>query len=246
MVLRYGYDLTYDEIAAALDSSPAAARRAASAGVRRLREEQPMTVPTELDTRFRDAAACPPSRRGIRHRGLPARAPSRRGDRSRPPPRLLRRRAGAAARGSRPRRGRGSFVLRARSTRCVANWTSTSRVVDARSISRSTPRSGAVHAGRARAARARATATYGELAALVGRPKAARRRDGDEPQPRADRASVPPCRGCVGQPRRLRRRTRAQGATAAPGRSVAVGPALVVNGHWRFVIPAAGSPRPRH
>ena len=38
MVLRYGYDLTYDEIAAALDSSPAAARQAASAGVRRLRE----------------------------------------------------------------------------------------------------------------------------------------------------------------------------------------------------------------
>jgi len=38
VVLRYGYDLTYDEIAAALDSSPAAARQAASAGVRRLRE----------------------------------------------------------------------------------------------------------------------------------------------------------------------------------------------------------------
>ena len=38
VVLRYGYDLTYDEIAAALDSSPAAARQAASSGVRRLRE----------------------------------------------------------------------------------------------------------------------------------------------------------------------------------------------------------------
>ena len=38
VVLRYGYDLTYDEIAAALDSSPAAARQAASTGVRRLRE----------------------------------------------------------------------------------------------------------------------------------------------------------------------------------------------------------------
>jgi RNA polymerase sigma factor (sigma-70 family) len=40
VVLRYGYDLTYEQIAAALDSSPDAARQAASAGVRRLRKEQ--------------------------------------------------------------------------------------------------------------------------------------------------------------------------------------------------------------
>ena len=38
-MLRYGYDLTYDQIAAALDSSPEAARQAASTGVRRLRKE---------------------------------------------------------------------------------------------------------------------------------------------------------------------------------------------------------------
>lgn len=37
VVLRYGYDLTYDQIAAALESTPVAARQAASAGVRRLR-----------------------------------------------------------------------------------------------------------------------------------------------------------------------------------------------------------------
>ena len=37
VVLRYGYDLSYDQIAAALDSSEAAARQAASTGVRRLR-----------------------------------------------------------------------------------------------------------------------------------------------------------------------------------------------------------------
>jgi RNA polymerase sigma factor (sigma-70 family) len=37
VVLRYGYDLTYEAIADALDSSPDAARQAASAGVRRLR-----------------------------------------------------------------------------------------------------------------------------------------------------------------------------------------------------------------
>jgi RNA polymerase sigma factor (sigma-70 family) len=37
VVLRYGYDLDYDQIAAALESSPDAARQAASTGVRRLR-----------------------------------------------------------------------------------------------------------------------------------------------------------------------------------------------------------------
>ena len=40
VVLRYGYDLTSDQIAAVLDSSPAAARQAASSGVRRLRERR--------------------------------------------------------------------------------------------------------------------------------------------------------------------------------------------------------------
>jgi RNA polymerase sigma factor (sigma-70 family) len=39
VVLRYGFDLPYDEIAAALGSSEDAARQAASAGVRRLRKE---------------------------------------------------------------------------------------------------------------------------------------------------------------------------------------------------------------
>ena len=39
VVLRYGYDLGYDEIGAALGSTEAAARQAASAGVRRLRKE---------------------------------------------------------------------------------------------------------------------------------------------------------------------------------------------------------------
>jgi RNA polymerase sigma factor (sigma-70 family) len=37
VMLRYGYDLTYDDIAAALGSSAEAARQAASSGVRRLR-----------------------------------------------------------------------------------------------------------------------------------------------------------------------------------------------------------------
>ena len=37
VVLRYGYDLSYEQIAAALDSSPDAARQAASTAVRRIR-----------------------------------------------------------------------------------------------------------------------------------------------------------------------------------------------------------------
>jgi RNA polymerase sigma factor (sigma-70 family) len=40
VVLRYGYDLDYAEIGAALGSTESAARQAASAGVRRLRKEQ--------------------------------------------------------------------------------------------------------------------------------------------------------------------------------------------------------------
>ena len=39
IVLRYGYDLPYEAIAAALGSSPEAARQAASSGVRRLRRD---------------------------------------------------------------------------------------------------------------------------------------------------------------------------------------------------------------
>jgi RNA polymerase sigma factor (sigma-70 family) len=39
VVLRYGYDLGYDEIGEALGSGEQAARQAASAGVRRLRKE---------------------------------------------------------------------------------------------------------------------------------------------------------------------------------------------------------------
>ena len=40
VVLRYGYALSYDEIGAALGSTEAAARQAASAGVRRIRQEK--------------------------------------------------------------------------------------------------------------------------------------------------------------------------------------------------------------
>jgi RNA polymerase sigma factor (sigma-70 family) len=38
--LRYGYDLSYEDIGSALGSSPEAARQAASSGVRRLRKKE--------------------------------------------------------------------------------------------------------------------------------------------------------------------------------------------------------------
>jgi RNA polymerase sigma factor (sigma-70 family) len=40
VVLRYGYDLDYDDIGAALGSNATAARQAASAGIRRLRKKE--------------------------------------------------------------------------------------------------------------------------------------------------------------------------------------------------------------
>jgi DNA-directed RNA polymerase specialized sigma24 family protein len=41
VVLRYGYDMDYGQIAAALGSTPEAARQAASSGVRRIRRKEP-------------------------------------------------------------------------------------------------------------------------------------------------------------------------------------------------------------
>ena len=41
VVLRYGYDLDYSDIGAALGSNATAARQAASAGIRRLRQKEP-------------------------------------------------------------------------------------------------------------------------------------------------------------------------------------------------------------
>ena len=57
LVLRYAYDLSYDDIADALGSTPEAARQAASSGVRRLEPGGSMTVSPDLDHRFREAAA---------------------------------------------------------------------------------------------------------------------------------------------------------------------------------------------
>jgi len=44
VVLRYAYDLAYDDIATALGSSPEAARQAASSGIRRLRAQHALPL----------------------------------------------------------------------------------------------------------------------------------------------------------------------------------------------------------
>jgi DNA-directed RNA polymerase specialized sigma24 family protein len=56
VVLRYGYDLPYDEIGAALGSSEEAARAAASSGVRRLRRR--LSAPTSGRACFARASVC--------------------------------------------------------------------------------------------------------------------------------------------------------------------------------------------
>jgi RNA polymerase sigma factor (sigma-70 family) len=56
VVLRYGYDLAYDEIGNALGSSEDAARAAASSGVRRLRRR--LSAPTSGRAGFARASVC--------------------------------------------------------------------------------------------------------------------------------------------------------------------------------------------
>ena len=141
VVLRYGYDLTYEQIAAALDSSPEAARQAASTGVRRLRKEKSdMSIPTDLDRRFRDAAA----RSGMLDAGYdlvdsPVGRAARRRDRARAAADLVRSGSGSRAGADRAARRAAACCARpARSTGCAASSTSTSRDAATRSTSPST------------------------------------------------------------------------------------------------------------
>ena len=203
VVLRYGYDLTYDQIAAALDSSPDAARQAASSGVRaRLRKEHDMTIPTDLDRRFRDTAV----RSGLLDAGYDV-STRRSGRCSSPRPTAGSLRISfdprSGARSSRRSRGSaGPRVLRAphaldetptrarRVLRGSARRASTSRL-DLRGL---TP----LQLDRARRAREGPVRRDRDLRrARRARREAqgsARRRDGDEPQPGPDRAAVPPHR----------------------------------------------------
>ena len=93
VVLRYGYDLSYDDIGAALGSSAEAAAPAASSGVRRLRrkENRMTTVPDHLDRRFRDGRGRGrAARRRLRLHRLSGRHAARRRQRARRVPDLLR------------------------------------------------------------------------------------------------------------------------------------------------------------
>ena len=183
VVLRYGYALDYDEIGAALGSSEDAARQAASAGVRRLREgEDRMTgVPATLDARFRAAAAAT----GVLDVAYDVLDDTPVGallvgvTRARPLPRPLRPRSRAGARRPRaplrparppqPERGR---PRQARARRVLLRRART------RSTSSSTCAGRRTSTGSVLAELARVeygtTTTYGALAARVGAPKAAR------------------------------------------------------------------------
>ena len=138
-----------------------------------------MTVSTDLDRRFREAAApCRAPRRGLRHRS------TARSDRCWPPPRT----AGSPASRSTPipsrsssrspgSQGCGCSVPRVRSTRRAASSTTTSRSGATRSTCRSTsvayPVQLQVLEELANVPYGQ-TATYGELAERAGNPRAAR------------------------------------------------------------------------
>ena len=224
--LRYGYDLSYDDIGAALGSSTrggaAGRRRPASAGY----EER------SSSDRFIRARSPLPRRRGRRgparrrlrpgrHAGRPA---ARGRHRSRPLRDLLRRRTRSARRSSSPgRSARASCARRSRRTRPGASSTSTSPA-SGRSSTSAIDLRPAREFGRAvlDAARPRPVRRADDLrhARRAGRPppRRPRGRDGDEPQPGADRASVPPRGRLDGLAGRLRRRPRPQAHTARAGR----------------------------
>ena len=197
------------QIAAALGSSPDAARQAASSGVRRLRKE---------DAHDRSPRARPPLPRGRRRAGLldaaydvvdsADRAAARRGDR--PRARCASRSTPSPSASSRSSPGSPARACCAR-PRARRRRPPRARRVLRRPAPDLRPRS-STSAGMApftrracstssRASRTAQTATYGELAARAGQPAGrARGRDGDEPQPDPDRASVPPHRRRLRQP----------------------------------------------
>ncbi len=181
VVLRYGYDLSYDQIASVLELD---ARRRPPGGVHgrppHPKEDHLMTVSPDLDRRFRDAAAAlglidvgydvvdspigellvAASDRGARHDLVRPGSPTRTSSASRASP------------------GRASFARRAASTAPAASSTSTSRAGAARSTSRSTcarcrpsPSRCSASSRASRTARRRPTARSRER---VGHPRAAR------------------------------------------------------------------------
>ena len=224
VVLRYGYDLDYEQIASALDSSPDAARQAASSGVRRLRRRSHMTVPTDLDLRFRDAAVraelldaaydvieseVGPLLAAVTDRGL-ARITY-----DPDPERELERLARLAG----PRVLRAPRALDETRRELDDYFAGRRKAFDLELDLRGQARFAVAVLDELAKVPYGRTATYGELGDPRGQPACGPRGgDGDEPEPDPDRPAVPPHRRRLGQPRRLRRRARAEGAPASPRR----------------------------
>ena len=226
VVLRYGYDLDYEQIAAALDSSADAARQADLVRRPAPAKEDHMTVPTDLDRRFRDAAAraelldaaydvidseLGPLLAAVTDRGL-ARISF-----DPEPEQELESLARLA----------GRRVLRA--PRALDDDPSRARRLLRRPPDRIRPRARPARPPRVHATRPAElakvpygqTATYGELAERAGNPRASRAVGTVMNRNRIPIVlPVPPHRRLVRRPRRLRRRARAQGAApAARGRN---------------------------
>ena len=188
-------------------------RRAAPAR----KEDRMTTVPDELDRRFRDAAAAGRApRRRLRLHRLPGRPAARRRQRARRLPDLVRPRARAGARGARRGVRRARPALPGRSAASGASSTSTSRAAPRVRPPGRPDAAARLPAGGARGARPRPVRARRHLR----RPRPADRQAAGA---RAvggalNRNPIPivvPCHRIVGrerQPRRLRRRPRAQAA----------------------------------
>ena len=238
VVLRYGYDLAYDDIGAALGSNEEAAAPAASSGVRRLRKER-----RPHDQRSPDSTAASATRRlgrapgrRLRLRGVAGRpsSSSASGARASAGSRSTRSPTGARrlARRSGPRpplRAPGRPGRRELDEYFEGGRQEFDLPVDLTPLP-DFQRAVLEELGACRTATSTRTAGSQRDRQAAGRAGSRRRA---EPEPGPDRRPVPPNRRRERQPRRLRRRARAQaGAARARGRLV-----------WT-TEPPSGAPRP--
>src|SRR5262249_23642484 len=110
VVLRYGYDLAYDEIGAALGSSEEAARAAASSGIRRLRSNLHVDHACARGTLPRSRARRGSRRRPLRPDGVARRRALHRRDRTRALPHLVPPRGSGRAARADLRRARAAYA----------------------------------------------------------------------------------------------------------------------------------------
>ena len=250
---RYGYDLDYADIGAALGSNATAARQAASAGIRRLRQKElsmnavsPNSTVASATRPPRRACSTPPTTSSTRRSARCSSPRATRGlcrisydaDPERELEQLARDfgvRVAALGEADRSRAARARRVLRGQAARRFDLPLDVARLADFnRRVLRELAR---VPYGE--------VVTYGELAARSARPQAARRRrHGDEPQPTADRPAVPPRGRGERQARRLRRRARPQGKAAQARGRDPVGSATCIAGEPSAARSTASPPLP--